>query len=443
MFDPKPDDLTIIGRVNFRSDRRLFGIKRADRRQHMHLLGQTGTGKSTTLLAMIVQDIARGEGVGVIDPHGDLAERVLGLVPPRRINDVIYFDPSDIEYPIGLNILDIVQLGHADFQTQRVLVSSGVVSVLKKLWADSWGPRLEHFLRSAVLALLDVPGSTLLGVSRIFSDEDFRERIVARCRDPVVRDFWLREFPSYNSQFRAEAVSPILNKVGQFLSTGVIRNIVGQSRSGFDISAAMNSGKILVANLAKGKIGEDNSSLLGALLVTRFQLAAMARAKIAEEARRDFYLYVDEFQNFTTQAFGTILSEARKYRLSMILAHQFVAQLPQEVANSIFGNVGSVLGFRLGADDATILEQEFQPTFTKDDLLRIENHAACIRLMVDGTPVSPFSMVTVRSVASARPVSTHTAKIIPISRERYARARAAVEEAIAAFMRSSQEQEQS
>lgn len=430
MHGPKPNDLTMIGRVNFRSDRRLFGIKRADRRQHMYLIGKTGTGKSTTLLTMIAQDIARGEGVGVIDPHGDLAERVLELVPPSRINDVIYFDPSDFEYPIGFNILEIVQPNHPDFQSQRVLVSSGVISVFKKLWADSWGPRLEHFLRNAVLALLDVPGSTLLGVSRIFSDETFRERTVNRCRDPIVRDFWLREFPGYNAQFRAEATSPIQNKVGQFLSTSLMRNIVGQSRSGFSLSEGMNSGKIFVANLAKGTIGEDNSSLLGALLITRFQLSIMARATLAEKDRRDFYLYVDEFQNFATESFPTIMSEARKYRLSLTLAHQYLTQLPDDLVSAILGNVGTLVSFRIGAEDAATLEPTFRPTFSETDFTNLPNYSAYTRLAVDGLPSSPFSLSTIPlSEPSSR--ENRVAQIGRVSRERYARPRSLVEAKIA------------
>lgn len=430
MYEPKEDDLTIIGRVNFRSDRRLFGIKRPDRRQHMYLIGKTGTGKSTTLLTMIAQDIARGEGVGVIDPHGDLAERVLELVPPRRINDVIYFDPSDLEYPIGFNILEIVQPNHPEFQTQRVLVSSGVISVFKKLWADSWGPRLEHFLRNAVLALLDVPGNTLLGVSRIFTDEAFRERIVNRCRDPIVRDFWLREYPSYNSQFRAEAASPIQNKVGQFLSTSIIRNIIGQPRSGFDLAHAMNSRKILVVNLAKGKIGEDNSALLGALLITRVQLATMARARISENQRRDFYLCVDEFQNFATESFANVLSESRKYRLSLTLAHQYTAQLGETLLTAILGNVGTILSFRVGAADAESLKPEFRDSFDIADFEGLENYSGYIRMIVDGESSSPFSLTSLNPRVPNRD-SEQRNKTKHQSRLRYASLRRDVSKRIA------------
>lgn len=416
----------MIGRVNFRSDRRLFGIKRTDRRQHMYVIGKTGTGKSTTLLTMIAQDIARGEGIAVIDPHGDLAERVLDLVPPRRINDVIYFDPSDIEYPIGFNILEIVQPNHPDFQSQRVLVSSGVISVFKKLWADSWGPRLEHFLRNAVLALLDAPGSTLLGVSRIFSDEAFRERIVNRCRDPVVRDFWIREFPGYNAQFRAEAASPIQNKVGQFLSTSLIRNIVGQSQNGFDLSEVMNSGKIFVANLAKGKIGEDNSALLGALLITRFQIASMARATVGEDDRRDFYLYVDEFQNFATESFANVLSESRKYHLSLILTHQYTAQINDELLAAILGNVGTYVAFRTGSRDGMALEEEYGRYLQPPDFSNQENHAAYIKLVVNGIPRPPFSMNTVLSTKSVDD-EKFVQKIVTQSRLRFSRPKHLVE----------------
>lgn len=385
----------------------------------MYMIGKTGTGKSTTLLTMIAQDIARGEGVGVIDPHGDLAERVLDLVPSRRINDVIYFDPADLEYPIGFNILEIVQPNHPDFQSYRVLVASGVISVFKKLWADSWGPRMEHFLRNAVLALLDVPGNTLLGVSRIFTDEAFRERIVNRCRDSVVRDFWLREFPGYNAQFRAEAASPIQNKVGQFLSTSLIRNIVGQSRSGFDISNVMDSGKIFVANLAKGKIGEDNSALLGALLITRFQLATMARARIPENQRHDFYLYVDEFQNFATESFANVLSESRKYRLSLTLAHQYTAQLSETLLPAILGNVGSLLAFRVGADDAEVLEEEFRGVFERRDFESLANYSGYVRMIAEGEPTSPFSLTTLNPTIPRRD-SEHRNKIKHQSRLRCA-----------------------
>ena len=297
------DNITLFAKTNYRNELKRFGIRTDDRRRHMYLIGKTGMGKSTVLENMIVDDIRAGYGVAVVDPHGDLAEKVIEYIPNYRIKDVIYFNPSDINYPIAFNVVEQV-----DEHLQH-LVASGLIGVFQKLWADSWGPRLEYILRNAILAILDFPGSTLLGVVRMLSDKNYRKRVVANIKDPVVKAFWEKEFSGYADKFASEAVSPIQNKVGQFLSSSLMRNIIGQSESAIDIRDIMDSGKILIMNLAKGRIGEDNSALLGAMMITKIQLAAMSRGDQPEKERRDFYLYIDEFQNFSTDSFANILSE--------------------------------------------------------------------------------------------------------------------------------------
>src|SRR6185369_6743196 len=307
-------------------------------------------------------------GLCLIDPHGDIAERILDYIPANRINDTIYFNPADASNPIGFNVLEVTN------PETKHLIASGLVGVFKKIWADSWGPRLEYVLRNAILALLDYPGSTLLGVTRILVDKSYRERVVEKVTDPVVRSFWVDEFTKWNDRVLQEVISPIQNKVGQFLSSALIRNIVGQTTSSFDVRKLMDEKKILIMNLSKGRLGEDNSALLGAMMITKIQLAAMGRVDIPEESRADFYLYVDEFQNFATESFANILSEARKYRLNLILAHQYIGQLVTDkkntiVRDAIFGNVGTLICFRMGADDAEFLEKEFDPTYLLNDLV--------------------------------------------------------------------------
>src|SRR3990167_9704718 len=318
-------DITVMGVTKFRGQERQFGIYSDDRRQHVYIIGKTGVGKTTLMEGMIKQDILRGKGVALVDPHGDMAEGLLDFIPPERINDVIYFDPSDVEYPVGFNVLEAVDPQY------KYLVSSGLIGSLKKIWADSWGPRLEYILRNTILALLDYPSSTMLGILRMLGDNQYRKKVVTTIQDPVVRSFWLNEFANYNERFRAEAISPIQNKVGQFLTSSVIRNIVAQPKSSIDMKDIMDNRKILLINVSKGRIGEDNSALLGAMLITRIQLAAMDRAHIPESERVDFHLYVDEFQNFATESFATILSEARKYRLNLTIAHQYITQMEEPV----------------------------------------------------------------------------------------------------------------
>ena len=422
------NDITYIGRTNWEEGRPLFGIKRSDRRQHCYLIGRTGTGKTTVLTTMLLQDIQLGEGVALVDPHGDLAEHVLDYVPARRINDVIYLNPSDLQYPVGFNVLEVRNAA------EKPLVASGLVSVFKKLWADSWGPRLEHILRNAILALLDTPGTTLLAVPRFLSDEDYRERILRRVTDPVVLSFWRDEFPSYSKGFRSEALSPILNKVGQFLSSPVIRNIVAQPRSTIDLRAVMDQGKILILNLSKGRIGEDNAALLGAMMITKLQLAAMDRARVPEHMRRDFYVYIDEMQSFIgTKALADILSESRKWRLNLTICHQYSAQLPDSLQAAIFGNVGTLVSFRVGAADAQVLEPELEPQFRRRELVAFPNYTAAIKMTVDGAPRLPFSMTTVRPQTSEL-YEGHRETITRVSRERYATQRQQLEKRLERWM---------
>jgi CxxC-x17-CxxC domain-containing protein len=415
------EKVTIIGQTNFRGQKRKFGIYTDDRRRHVYVIGKTGVGKTTLLETMITQDIMDGHGLGVVDPHGDMAERLLDVIPPSRINDVVYFDPSDVNYPIGFNPLEAVDPQY------KYLVASGLVSSLKKIWADSWGPRLEYILRNTILALLDYPSSTMLGIMRLLSDKEYRKKVVSKISDPVIKSFWTNEFANYNERFRSEAISPIQNKVGQFLSSAVIRNIVAQPKSTIDIRDIMDNGKIWIMNVSKGKIGEDNSALLGAMLITKIQLTAMDRAKIPEENRRDFYLYVDEFQNFATESFATILSEARKYRLNLTIAHQYITQMEEKVRDAVFGNVGTIAAFRVGALDAEYLEKEYMPIFTQTDLVNLPKYNAYIKLMIGGITSRPFSMETVL------PPIEKTGKrdtVLRVSRERYGQEKAIVEDKI-------------
>lgn len=426
-------DITIFAETNFRNKFRKFGIKADDRRRHMYLIGKTGMGKSTVLENMIVEDIRAGRGVAVVDPHGDLAEKVIEYIPSERINDVIYFNPADLEYPIAFNVVEQVD------ESMRHIVASGLIGVFKKLWADSWGPRLEYILRNTILAVLDYPGATLLAVIRMLSDKAFRKKVVEKIQDPIVKAFWTKEFASYQDKFASEAVAPIQNKVGQFLSTSLIRNIVGQVKSSFDVREAMDNKKIIILNLSKGRIGEDNSALLGAMMITKIQLAAMSRINQAESEREDFYLYVDEFQNFATESFATILSEARKYRLNLIMAHQYIEQLKDEVKAAVFGNVGTMIVFRIGATDAEELVKEFTPTFMEEDLVNIAKYDMYVRLMIDGIMSEPFSARGLPPL-SRDEKTDNLDKVIRVSRERYAKKREAVEEKILKWTMSEDEE---
>ncbi len=416
-------DITFFAKTNFRNQERVFGIKTDDRRRHMYIIGKTGMGKTNLLENMIVQDIQKNLGVCYVDPHGDTAEKLIKSIPSNRINDVIYFNPADIDYPIAFNVMEKVDLAY------RHLVASGLVGVFKKIWADSWGPRLEYILRNAILALLEYPGSTLLGVTRMLVDKKYRQKVVDKITDPVVKSFWVDEFTKWNERVLQEVISPIQNKVGQFLSSALIRNIVGQTQSSFDIREIMDNKKILILNLSKGRIGEDNSALIGAMMITKIQLAAMARVDMDEEKRNDFYLYVDEFQNFATESFTNILSEARKYRLNLILANQYVNQIEEKVRDAIFGNAGTLISFRVGAADAEFLEKELSPVFIANDLVNLPKYNIYLKLMIDGIAGDAFSAKTLPPV-QLKDTLANEDKVIRVSRERYASSRAEVEEKI-------------
>ncbi len=415
-------DITYFAKTNFRGQEHIFGIKKDDRRRHMYVIGKTGMGKTNLLETLVVSDIRAGNGVAVVDPHGDFAEKILNFIPASRINDVVYFNPADIDYPIAFNVMEQVDPKY------RHLISSGLIGVFKKIWADSWGPRLEYLLRNVILGLLEYPGSTLLGVPRMLVDKEYRKKVVSKITDPVVRAFWVTEFTKYSSQFTVDAISPIQNKVGQFLSSALVRNIISQTKSSIDMREIMDNKKIFIVNLAKGKIGEDYSALLGAMLITKIQLAAMGRTDIPEEERKDFYLYVDEFQNFATESFAGILSEARKYRLNLIVAHQYVGQLEEEVSDAIFGNIGTLITFRVGAADAELLEKEFEPVFMMNDLVNLGKYNIYLKLMIDGVAGDAFSATTLPP--NPVPEKSNIDKVIKVSRERYTSKREVVEEKI-------------
>ncbi len=416
------NEINFFAETTFRNQRKKFGIKIDDRRRHVYLIGKTGVGKTVMIKNMAIQDIQQGKGVGFVDPHGEAAEELLDFVPSNRVNDVIYLNPADLDFPIAFNIMERVDVAH------RHLVASGLMGVFKKIWPDVWSARMEYILNNCILALLESPGSTLLGVNRMLADPEYRKKILDKVTDPVVKSFWVQEFARYTQRYEVEATAAIQNKVGQFISNPLIRNIIGQVRSSIDMRKVMDEGKILILNLSKGRIGEDNSRLLGALLITKLQLAAMSRVDIPEEKRRDFFLYVDEFQNFATESFANILSEARKYRLSLILGHQYITQMEETVRDAVFGNVGTLVVFRVGAEDAEYLEKEFAPEFTAEDLVNLGKYNIYLKLMINGIAGSPFSAETLPPWPKSE--ESHREKIIQVSRERYGTSRAIIEEKI-------------
>jgi energy-coupling factor transporter ATP-binding protein EcfA2 len=424
-----PQDITPIGYHNFRgnSDQK-FGIKADDRRRHIYVVGKTGVGKSTLLENMAIADIESGKGIAFLDPHGESAEKLLDYIPEERLDDVIYFDPSDMEYPIAFNPME--QVG-TEF---RHLVASGIMGVFKKIWVDAWSARMEYILNNTLLALLELPNSTLLGVLRMFAEPPYRKKIVDNLQDPVIKAFWQNEFARYSQKLETEALAAIQNKVGQFVSNPLIRNILGQSRSTINMREIMDTGKIFIVNLSKGKMGEDNSALLGAMIISRLQLAAMSRVDIPEEKRRDFFMYVDEFQNFATDSFASILSEARKYHLSLTLAHQYIGQLVTndgntKVRDAVFGNVGTIITFRIGAADGEFLETEFMPEFLQNDLVNLAKANIYIKLMIDGVSSKPFSATTL--MPHTQPLQSYKDIIIKNTRAHYAVPRKIVDERIA------------
>jgi len=385
----------------------------------MYILGKTGTGKSTLIQNMAGSDIRRGHGMALIDPHGDLTEAVLHLVPKRRVKDVIYFNPADIEYPIAFNPLE--KVGHDKYH----LITSSLITVFKKVSGDFWGPRMEHILRNSILALLEQPQSTLLDIPLLLTDKYFRGDIIDRITNQVVQNFWLLEFEKYSAWLRSDATAPILNRIGQFLSSPLIRNIVCQPKSAFNLREIMDERKILIVDLSKGKIGDDNCSLLGSLLVIKLQLAALNRADMPEKSRLPFHLFIDEIHSFLTMSFIDILSEARKYNLYLVLSHQYIEQLDERVRAAIIGNVGTIVSFRVGAEDSKFLAKEFYPTFSEIDFVNLPNHHIYLKMMIDGHTSRAFSAVTIPPQLSA---FSYRKTIIASSRERYGTQRNEVEQ---------------
>lgn len=406
-----------IAATNFRGHNTMFGMPRVDRGRHLYIIGQTGVGKSGMLELLTISDIYSPFGFAVIDPHGDYAINVLRRIPPERAPDVIYFNPADTDFPIAFNPMEV---NDPKLKTHTV---SELIGVLKRMF-DSWGPRLEYILRYSLLALLDYPEATMLDITRILTDKRFRNEVLRYVQDPVVKNFWTVEFASWNDKFAAEAVAPVLNKVGAFTANPLVRNIIGQPKSSFNIRHIMDQRKILVVNLSRGLVGEDNAALLGALLVTKIQLAAMSRADIPAEERSPFYLYVDEFQNFATDSFAAILSEARKYGLNLTVANQYIAQMSMEVKDAVFGNVGSIIAFRMGADDARSMMRYFEPKFEEYDLVHMHNRHFVISMTIEGEKVPAFSSISLNLPPQQ---ASQTDMIIQRSRAQYAVSRQFVE----------------
>ncbi|MDO8649075.1 MAG: type IV secretion system DNA-binding domain-containing protein [Candidatus Peregrinibacteria bacterium] len=428
------DELTLLGEAVFRGERTKFGIRQDDRRRHAYIIGKTGMGKSTLLENMIFSDIHAGRGVAVIDPHGDLVEAVMRFLPASRTNDVVLFDPADKDFPISFNMLS------CPLPDQRALVCSGMMSVFKKLWPDVWSGRMEYILRNSLLALIEAGGNSMLGILRMFSDDPFRAKILEHVEDHLVKTFWEVEYLSWSEKYRTEATAAIQNKIGQLLSAPMIRNIVGQVHSSLDIRHAMDTGKIILVNLSKGKLGEDNSAFIGSMLVTKFQLDAMSRADVPEKDRRDFYLYVDEFQNFATESFATILSEARKYHLNLTMANQYVSQLligdkSTVLRDAVFGNVGSMVCFQVGSDDAEPLSLQFEEMVLPKDILSLPKYHAYFRLMIKGIPSKPFSVLTLPPPQFTQDEG-RMEMVRNLSRERYSEKRAVVEDKIGKWVAS-------
>ena len=418
------ENISAFGLTDFRGIKNQFGMLRRDRSRHIYIIGQTGSGKSGLLTLFGLSDIFHNQGYCIIDPHGDLAMDNLRFIPESRIKDVVYFNPADTQYPMAFNPLEV------DNPARKPNISSEVIGVLKRMFGDSWGPRLEHILRYTLLALLDRPNSTLLDISRMLTDADFRKETLTYCTDVTVLQFWKKEFGSWSDKQVTESVAPVLNKVGAFTANPIVRNIIGQPKSSFNIRQIMDEGKILVVNLSKGLIGEDNAGLLGSFLVTKVQLAAMSRSDIERvEDRRPFYLYVDEFQNFATDSFSVILSEARKYGLNLTVANQYTSQMTESVRDAVFGNVGTTISFRVSADDAPVLAKQFEPIFEAQDLLNLNNRHFVISMIINGEKANAFSATT---LSIPKPPNDLTPRIIEYSRNTYAKTKAEVEALIAA-----------
>jgi hypothetical protein len=422
----KPDEnITYFGVTDFRNKRTKFGIKRSDRSRHVYIIGKTGMGKSTLLENMAAQDILNGEGMCFIDPHGSAIDTLLEYVPESRVNDVVYFAPFDTNYPISFNVMEDVG---AD---SRHLVVNGLMASFKKIWQDAWSARMEYILTNTLLALLEYPNSTLLGVNRMLAEKEYRDEVLSKVTDASVKSFWIDEFGKWDPRYARESAAAIQNKIGQFTANPLIRNIIGQSQSTFDIRKIMDERKILLINLSKGRIGEQNAKLLGGMIITKIYLAAMSRADVGGAKLKtlpDFFFFVDEFQNFATESFADILSEARKYKLSLTIAHQYVAQMQEEVKDAVVGNVGTMITFRIGADDAELFEKQFSPIFTAEDIVNLGKFQVYLSLMIDGIGSRPFSALSLPPVE--RPENSYLNQVIEASRRQYAKERTIVEQEI-------------
>lgn len=419
------EQVTYFGATDTRGKRIPFGLKKKDRSKHMYVIGKTGMGKSTLLENMAIQDIRNGEGLAFIDPHGSTADKLLEYVPEHRLNDVVYFAPFDLEQPIAFNVMEDVGYD------KRHLVVSGLMATFKKIWQDAWSARMEYILSNTLLALLEYPDATLLGVNRMYTDKAYRKKVIDNVKDPVVKDFWVKEFNTYTDRYTQEATPAIQNKIGQFTSNPLIRNIIGQPKSSFDIRDLMDRKKIIIINLSKGQVGEVNMRLLGSMITTRIFLAAMSRADLSSAAINqlpNFYFYVDEFQNFANETFAEILSEARKYKLNLIIAHQYVEQMEEEVRAAVFGNVGTTVAFRVGPFDAEVLETVFSPEFMKEDLVNLGFAQIYLSLMIDGVGSRPFSATTIPPIEP--PPHNFKLQVIQSSRNNFGTVRAKVEEAL-------------
>jgi hypothetical protein len=404
--------INFFAKALFKNRETIFGIKDIDRTRHIWTVGKTGTGKSTMIANMAIDDLKKGRGLGVIDPHGDLVDELLDFIPKSRINDTIYFNPADREYPITLNPLEVTNREEAE------LVVSGLMSIFTKVWANVWSARMEYILRNSFMTLSEVPNATLEDVLKILSNQSYRNKVLSKINDQALVHFWKQEFEKMPDRLQKEAIAPIQNKVGQFVTSPLIRRIIGKPKSSIEVGEIMDQGKILLANLSEGRLGEDNSALLGAMLITKFQVASLRRVDIPKERRKPFYLYVDEFQNFATDSFIKILSEARKYQLALTLANQYMAQIPPEVQKAILGNAGSLISFSVGAEDAAIIHKEFAEVFTENDLVNLQNYQIAIKLMIDGHSTRPFLAHTLPLPVSRNQNRT---KVINVSRERWAK----------------------
>ncbi len=414
--------ISCFATTNFRDSFLPFGADRVDRNRHLYVVGKTGMGKSKLIELLAIADIKHGKGVGIIDPHGDLANEIMDFIPPERVKDVIYFNPTDKQFPVGFNPLE------CSTPESKHQVVTGFVAIFKKLFGASWTNRLEHVLRFTLLALIEVGDTTVVDIVRMLTNSDFRQNTIAKINDPVVKSFWVHEFASWNEKFDNEAIVPLINQVGQFISNEYIRNTVSQKKSAINFYQAMNEGKIIIVNIAKGKLGEDNSSLLGSMIITKIQEAVMARVALPAKQRRAFYLYVDEFQNFATDSFNEILSEARKFNLSLTIAHQYLAQLSPSIRKTVFGNVGSFISFRLGPEDARYLSKEFAPQITADDLINLNFREIYVKLSTNGKTSPPFSAST---ITVPTPKNSQKEKIIENARRSYAISKKEIENSFA------------